>query len=126
MEEMQRVRLQHLAEMQQAAKFGCSRSKLIHADDLVDRFRCRQLMADRADAAQALHKKRHFPERATLDEFLETAEFNDMKSRLDDVIVIVDQQCDLAVSFDARDWIDGDAAGGGRRGGFVRFHDDQS
>ena len=118
---MQRVRLQHLTEMQQAAQLGCDRRELLYPSDLIDRFRRCQLVADRADAAQALHEERHFPVRAALDEFLKTAELDDMEARFDDVVVIVDQQRDFAVPFDTRDRIDGNAAGC-RRCGFVWLH----
>ena len=76
------------------------------------------MVADRADAAQPLHHHRHLPVGPALDEFLEAAEFDDVQPRLMDVVVLVQQQRDLAVALDARHRLDDDAAqvfGCGRR-----------
>ena len=89
MEEMQRMRLQDLAEMQQPAHFFGGGRELLHADQLVHRLCRRELMADRADAAQPLHEEWHFPIGTSLNEFLETAEFDDVETRLVDVILRV-------------------------------------
>ena len=111
-EEMQRVRLQDLAVVHQPAQFlGGRRQPRCHrADDLVQRLGRGQVMRHRADAAQALHHHRHFPIRPALDEFFEAAEFDDVQAHLMHLVVLVEQDRDLAVAFDARDRVDGDAA----------------
>jgi hypothetical protein len=78
-------------------------------------------MRYRADAAQPLHHHRHFPIRPALDEFLEAAKFDDVQAHLMHVVVFVEQQRDLAVTFDARDRFDGDAAQGFGMGGGFEF-----
>ena len=103
MEEMQCMRLQRLAEMQQTAQLGCCRRELLHADQLVHRFGRRELVADRADAAQPLHEERHFPIGASLDEFLEAAEFDDVETRFVNMILSIEHQRDLAVSPSTRE-----------------------
>ena len=80
------------------------------ADDLVERLAGREVVADRADAAEALHHDRHFPVGPALDELLERAELDDVQARLLDVAVFVEQQRDLAVALDARQRFDHHAA----------------
>jgi len=109
MEKMQRMRLQHLAKMQQAAQLFSRRGESLHTDQLIHRLGRRQLMADRTDAAQALHEERYLPVRAALDEFLETAKFDDVQARFMDMIFGIQHQRDFAVPLDARDGIDGNA-----------------
>ena len=106
MKEMQRVRLQNLAEMQQAAELFSGRREPLHADKLVHRLGRRQLMTDRADPAQALHYERHFAVRAALNEFFEAAKLDDVETCLVDMIFFIQQQRDLAVPLDPRDGID--------------------
>jgi hypothetical protein len=60
-----------------------------------------QMMAHRADAAQALHHHRHLPVGPALDEFFKAAEFDDMQSRFFYMAGFVEQQGDLAMTFDA-------------------------
>ena len=109
MEEMQRVRLQDLSVVHQAPHFlGSRRERGAH--DHVHRFGCGQMMAYRADAAQPLHHHRRFPVRPSLDEFFETAKLDDVQPHLMHAVVLVQQQRHLAVAFDARHGIDGDAA----------------
>ncbi len=60
-------------------------------------------MADRTDAAEPLHGDRHLPVGPALDESLEAAKLDDVQPRLLHVIVFVEQNADLAVSFDAGD-----------------------
>ena len=78
----------------------------------------------RADAAEALHHHGNFPVGASLDEFFEAAELDNVQADLLDVVVIVEQQGDLAVAFDARNRFDGNAleffgVGGGGHGGHL-------
>ena len=70
---MQRVRLKHLAVVHQAAHlFGRGR-QFFCPHDHVYRLGRRQVVADRADAAQTLHDHRQFPVRQALDEALKKA-----------------------------------------------------
>ena len=109
-EEVQRMRLQHLAIVHQAAEFLGGRRQLFGADDDVERLRGGQVVRYRADAAQALDHDRHFPVWATLDEFLEAAELDDVQAHLMHLVLLVEQDGDLAVALDARHGIDRDAA----------------
>ena len=109
MEEMQRVRLQGLAEMHQAAHLFGRRRQLRRADQHVGGLGRRQVMADRADAAQALYQNRQFPVGPPLDEFLEAAEFDDVQSRLLDMVLVIEQQRDFAMPLNAGDRLDHDA-----------------
>ena len=82
------------------------------------------MVADRADAAQPLHHDRNLPIGAAFDKSLEAAKFDDVQADLMDLVVVVEQDRDLAVTFDAGDRIDGDAAqffgmGGGFESGHV-------
>jgi hypothetical protein len=109
-EEVQRVALHDLAVMHQAAdavgRFGHRPA----ADHAVQRFGRGQVVRDRADAAQALHHHRHFPVGPADDELLEAAELDDVQPHLLQALLVVEQQRDLAVAFDARDRVDHDAA----------------
>ena len=107
--EMQRMRLQDLAVVHQAAQLLGSRREMARPDDHVERLGGRKVMADRTDAAQPLHHHRHFPVGSALDELLEAAELDDVQPDLVHMVVLVEQQRDLAVAFDARDRIDRDA-----------------
>ena len=119
MEEVQRVRLQDLPVVDQAAHPVGGRGQLGRADDHVHRLGRREMMRDRADAAQALHEDRHLPVRPPLDEFLEAAEFDDVQARLPYVIVLVQQQRHLAVPLDPAHRFDHDAPQSGFTGGIV-------
>jgi hypothetical protein len=100
MEEMQGMRLQDLAVMHQAAQLLGARRQPLCADHAVERLGRRQMVRHRADAAQPLHHHRHFPVRPTLDELLEAAEFDDVQAHLLHLIVLVEQQGNLAVPLD--------------------------
>ena len=65
-----------------------------------------QQMADRADAADARHQRGHFIKGPSFAEFLKSPKLRDMKMRVRNFALIVDLQRDLAVAFDARNWID--------------------
>jgi hypothetical protein len=75
---------------------------------MVHRLGRRQVVADRADAAQPLHQHRDLPERPALDEALEAAELHDVQPGLLHLLCLVEQDRDLAVSFDAGDRLDDD------------------
>ena len=81
-EEVQGVRLEDLPVVHQPAHLLGRRRELLAADDAVHRLGRRQVVADRADAAQPLHQDRHLPEGPALDEALEAAELDDVQAGL--------------------------------------------
>ena len=121
MEEVQGMRLQHLAVVHQAAHLLGGGRQRLHPQHHVQRLGGGQVVRDGADAAQALHHDRHFPVGAALDEAFEAAELDDVQPYLMHLVVLVEQQGDLAVAFDARDRLDGDAAEFFRVGGGFQF-----
>ena len=117
-EEMQGVGLEGLAQVHEAPDLVRRGRQFIDADQLIRGLGGGQVVADRADAAQALHQHRQFPVGPALDELLEAPEFDDVQARLLDVVIGVLEQGDLAVALDPGQRVDGDAleAGGlGRR-----------
>ncbi len=120
-EEVQCMRLQDLPVVHQATDLFRSRRQLRRAHHLVERLAGREVVADRADAAQALHHHRHFPVRAALDELLERAELDDVQACLLHVVVMIEQQRHLALALDARRRFDDYATQAfGFGGGFER------
>ena len=116
---VQRVRLHELPVMHQAAHGIGAGAHGGRPDDAVKGFGCGQMVRHRADAAQALNHYRHLPVRAAFDEFLETPELHNVQTRLLDAVVLVQQQRDLAVPFDARHRVNRHAAQAlGVSGGF--------
>src|ERR1700678_3327555 len=85
-----------------------SRCNLVHAGDKVHRLGGAEMMADRANAAKALHDNRHFGEHAALNETFKTAELDDMEAGLLDLASLVEANRDLAMTFDAGDRVDDD------------------
>ena len=100
MEEVQDMALQDLAVMHQATHLLGGRRQRVDADDHVHRLGGGQMVAHRADAAQALHHDGDFPHQATADEPFEAAEFDDVQPRFLDLVLLVHVDGDLAVSFD--------------------------
>ena len=107
-EEVQRVRLEHLAVVHQAAHLFRRRRQRVHAGDAVHRLGRREMVADRADPAEALDQHRHLPVRPALDEAFEPAEFHDVQASLLHLPLFIQKDRDLAVSFDAGDGLDDD------------------
>ena len=70
------------------------------------------MVTHRADPAQPLHQDRQLPERPPLDETFETAEFDDVKPRLSDPVLLVEQQGHFAVTLDPGEGLDDDSLGG--------------
>ena len=120
-EEMQRVRLHDLPIMHEAAHLVRARRRRGRADDMVERLGRGELVRDGADAAEALHHDRRLPIGPALHEFFEAAKFDDMQPRLLHLTRVVHEQRDLAMAFDARDRVDGDAAQLLRFGGGFEF-----
>ena len=108
-EEMQRVRLDELPVVKQPTQLLGGRSQRAVAGDEVHRLGGGEVVADRADAAQALHRDRHLPIRPAFDEDLEATKLDDMEADLMDAILFVEQDRHLAVPFDAGHRFDGDA-----------------
>jgi hypothetical protein len=69
------------------------------------------VVADRADAAQALHDHRHLPHQPAADEAFKAAELDDMQPRLVDLVVAVEVDRHLAMAFHAGDRRDLDQSG---------------
>ena len=67
-------------------------------------------VADRADAADARHQRRHLVKRPAFAQLLEAAELGDVKAGFFDPAVFVQVKRDLGMAFDARNRIDDDAA----------------
>ena len=63
-------------------------------------------MTHEADAADTLHQYWGLPERMPLDEFLVSAELDDVQFGVEDVVVVVDFDGDLPMTLDAGDGID--------------------
>ena len=123
MEEVQRMRLHDLAIVQQAAQLLRRRRQRAVAGDEVHRLGRRDEVADRTDAAEALHRDRHLPVRPALDEDLEAAELDDVEPDLMNPVLLVEEDRHLAVPLDAGDRLDGDATQLLRRlGGFEVEH----
>ena len=96
--EMQRMRLQHLSVVHQPAHLlGSGRQRGTY--DHVHCFGCREVVAYRAYPAQPLHHYRRFPIGPPLDEFFEAAKFDDVQPHLVYVVVVIQQQRYLAMSF---------------------------
>ena len=74
------------------------------------RLRRRQVVRYRTDAAQALHHHRYFPVGPAFDELLEAAELDDVQPHLLHMVLRIEQDRHLAMAFDARDGVDGNAA----------------
>ena len=86
---------------------------VLRTDDAIHCLRGAEMVAHRADAAQTLHEHGQLPERPPLDEALEAAELNDVRARLADVVVLVEEDRHLAVTLDPGDGLDHDALLGG-------------
>ena len=107
-EEVQSVRLEHLAVVHQAAHLLRGRGQLARTgpDDDVHGLGRRQVVADGADAAEPLDEDRGLPVGTALDEPLETAELDDVEPGLDYLTGVVQPDGDLAVAFDPGDGFD--------------------
>jgi hypothetical protein len=60
-----------------------------------------QVVADRADATQALDENRDFPEKPPLDEALEAAKLDHVQAGLYDLAGFVEKDGDFSVTLDA-------------------------
>ena len=123
MKEVRRVRLHDLATVQQAPELLRRRRERPVAGDEVHRLGRRDQVADRADAAEALHRDRNLPVRPAADEDLEAAKLDDMQPDLMDAILVVEKDRHFAVALDPGDRLDSDSTKlVGRLGGFQVEH----
>jgi hypothetical protein len=106
MEEVKRMRLEHLSIVHEAADFFGRRGQLVHAHDQIHGLGGSQMMADRTDAAESLNQDRDFPVGAALDESFEPTEFDNMKAGLLNHVVLIQKERYLAVAFDASHGLD--------------------
>ena len=110
MKEVQGMGLVHLPVVHQPAHLLAGWRQLLGADNAVDRLGGAKVMADWADATEALHEDRQLPERAALNEALEATELDDMESGLFDTVVLVEKDGDLAVAFHPCERLDDDSS----------------
>jgi len=89
----------------EAAHFFGGRGEVFATDDTVHGFCGGEVVADGADAAEALDEDGDFPVGAALDEALEAAELHDVEAGLLDLVLFVEQDGDFSVSFDAGHWL---------------------
>ena len=121
------VRLQHLRVVPESAHLdrgGGQRGprRRPDPDHVVECLGAGEVVADEADSADALHQHRRLPVRVPLDEALIAAELHHVQLGVDDVVVVVEFDHDLAVPLDSGDRIDHDglAGGHGHRSPFTR------
>ena len=100
MEEAQRVGLQQLGVVHQAA-LQHGRARHLHSQERVAGLATGQHVAHRADAADARHQARHFMERASLAEFFEASELGYVELRRPHLARIVQIDGDLGVPFNS-------------------------
>jgi hypothetical protein len=108
-EEMEGMRLEHLAVMHETAHLLGRRREPFGpgADDDVHGLGSGQVVAHGTDAAEPLDEHRSLPVGTSLDKPLEAAELHDVEPRLGDLSPVVKVDGDLSVAFDARDGFDG-------------------
>src|SRR5579871_2079269 len=102
------MRLDDLCEIGQAAKFH-SRGRNPHAKDGVTGFGRRQQVTDRTDTADACTEGGHLPHQPSLAEGFEPSKLGDMKTCIDNLIVVIDVDADLGMTLDARHRVDKNA-----------------
>ena len=108
MKEAQGVRLHDLRQTENAAQFvGGGRNA--DRQQRVAGLGGSDQVADRADAADARHQRRHLVERPAFAELFEAAELGHVKAGVLDAAIFVEVERDLGVPFDAGDRIDHDA-----------------
>ena len=121
MEKMQGVRLDELSIVHQPAQLLRRGRQGSVTGDNIHRLRRGQMMAHRTNTAKALDDNGNLPVWPPFDKPFKSAHFDDMQPHLMDLVLFVQQDRDLAVPFDARNRIDGDAARFLRRRGCFQF-----
>ena len=112
-EEVHRMRLDRLAHVHQFAQ-QTRGPRRFDAEDFVACLGRGEMVADRADAADSFGDQRHLVKHPAFTEFLEAAEFVDVKPRLRNVARVVKVDGDFRVTFDAGHRFDGDGVRHGR------------
>jgi hypothetical protein len=107
MEERQCVGLNELGAVEQFAQLRRG-LRNAHGHDLVAGFGGGQLVAHRADAADARRNRRHLVVRPALDELLEAAYLGHVELRVGDLAGVVELDRDPGVALDARHVVDRD------------------
>ena len=107
-EKAERMRLDELAEVEDAAQL-CSGFRDGDRQQLVAGLGRGERMADRADAAGAGRQRGHFEKRPAFDEFFKTSHLGDLEMGVMDLAGCIENQADSSMSFNAGDWLDGDA-----------------
>ena len=122
MEEVEHMRLEHLPVMHQAPDLFRGGRQLLHTGDQVHGLDRRQVMAHRADAAEALDQNGDLPVGPPLDEALEAAELHNVQPGLLHFLFFVEKDGDFPMPFHAGDGLDDDLSGRGiyiGHGGFL-------
>ncbi len=105
MEETQRMGLDDLGQVHDAAQLG-RRGRNLDREQRVASFRRSDQMAHRANAAGASGQRRHFAEGAAFAEFFESAELGDVELRVLHFTIVVEMDRDLGMPLDAGDGVD--------------------
>jgi hypothetical protein len=110
MEKMKGMGLKSLSQMQEPSKFFRCGGQAVDADQLVNGLGCRQMMADRANAAEPLDQNGDFPVGAALDETLESPKFDNVESGLLYPVILIQEERHFAVTLHPGDRINDHAA----------------
>ena len=110
MEKMKGMGLQGLSQMQEPSKLFRCGGQTVDTDQLVNGLGCRQMMADRANAAEPLDQNGDFPVGAALDETLESPKFNNVEPGLLYPVILIQEQRHFAVTLHPGDRINDHAA----------------
>ena len=109
MKQAERMRLRDLREPEDAAQL-VGRGRDPHRQQRIAGLGRRDQMADRANAANARHQRRHLVKWPAFAQLLEAAELGDVKAGVLNPSVFVQVERDLGMAFDARHRIDDDGA----------------
>ena len=105
--EVQRVVLEHEQVVEELAEL-VGRRRRVDVVQVVEGPGRRHVVRRRADAADALRDARHLLGGPADAEPLEPAQFGDLEVRVGHLALVVQEDLDLAVAFEARDGVDGD------------------
>jgi hypothetical protein len=106
--EVESVRLEDLPVVHEPPHLIGRRRHGVYTDNEVGGFGGGQMVAHGADAAQPLHNDRHFPVEPALREPFEPPELDDVEPGLFDLIVLVEMDRHLPVTFYAGHGVDDD------------------
>ena len=106
--EVQRVILEHEEVVEEFADLVAGRRR-VDVVEVVEGAGRGHVVRRGTDAADALRDLRHFLGGAPDAEPLEAAQFGDLQVRVGHLARVVEEDLDLAVAFESRDGVDGDA-----------------